>query len=106
MVDLHIVQDHRINGAAKMIAKANIRRQVIYMIAQLCAVLLGINALFAPPNPIALSIVPIIGGLLIIGWEVLLIVNALYDHFDRNKLLAYIGGRRQDDDSGDSTSLS
>lgn len=104
IVDLSIVDDNHINGAAKMIALANIRRQVIYAIAQVCAVFLGVNAMLAPPNLSAAQDVPIIGATLIIGWEVLLIINALNDHYDRNKLLAYMGGRRKSDSRRDNTS--
>jgi hypothetical protein len=78
-----------------LVAKTNIRRQVLYTTTQLCVVLLGVSSMTAPQPPMTYSAATLFGSLFIIAWEVLLIVNAVMDHISREALLSMLRERNQ-----------
>jgi hypothetical protein len=76
-----------------LVAKTNIRRQILYTTTQLCVVLLGVSSMTELQPPMTHSLSTIFGSLFIIAWEVLLIVNAVMDHISREALLSMLRER-------------
>jgi hypothetical protein len=79
-------------------ANVNIRRQIGYALAQLCTVIVGAAAMTIE-EPVIRTTASNIIGLVIVTQEVILIINAILDTRDREKLLALVGGRRATDNN-------
>lgn len=98
-IDKRIARRHHAPITDILSANINIRRQIGYALAQLCTVLVGAAAMTIA-EPLVRTTASNIIGLAIVSQEVILILNAIMDTTDRNKLLALIGGRRSGDNHG------
>lgn len=70
----------------RILGITNIRRQVVYSMAQFGMVMLGVLSMTVPPVEREYKAVDIIGSVIFITVEVLLILNGVLDYYDNVRL--------------------
>lgn len=70
----------------RILGITNIRRQVVYSMAQFGMVMLGVLSMTVPPVEREYKTVDIIGSVIFITVEVLLILNGVLDYYDNVRL--------------------
>lgn len=91
-VDLIALRVRGLNGAREIVARANVRNELLRTCIQLVFLLIGVIAMGEPPanpaTPVTALGVVITGGL--IAAEIVLVTKALLDRRDRRRVIALL----------------
>lgn len=92
LYDLHALHLAGLNGARRIVALGNVRREVFRIFAQVCFLVIGVTAMSTPPDHDhrRVSLFGVIFTVCFVAAAVSLVLSAAFDRLERLKLIAYI----------------
>jgi hypothetical protein len=86
-IDLKVAEKYKADTVrVRLLANSNVRRQILYAVAQLGMASIGIVSMTIPPIDKEYNTTDTIGSILFITIEAVLLINGIWDYYDNNRM--------------------